>query len=195
MDSHYYTHTDQQLLELLNTGDQSAFAEIYRRYFDLLFIHADTRLQDKDQASDTVQDVFIRLWEKRVNLTISTSLSGYLYRAVRNQIFDTIKHEKVADKYIDSFYAASQHSPLFADHLIREKQFAQMIEDEIAALPKRMREVFELRRNENLSNKEIARRMDITESTVADQMKKALKTLRIRIGLLLIFATLIDKNL
>lgn len=191
----YQAYTDQQLLDLLNSGDQPAFAEIYSRYFDLLFIHADTKLQDKDQASDTVQDVFVRLWEKRGNLLINTSLSAYLYRAVRNQIFDNLKHQKVADKYIDSFYASSQYSQVFADHLIREKQFARMIEDEIAALPPRMREVFELRRTQNLSNKEIAARMEITESTVADQMKKALKTLRVRIGLLLFLASLIDKNL
>jgi len=70
-----------------------------------------------------------------------------------------------------------------------------MIQAEIDALPPRMRQVFELRRNENLSNKEVGLRLGISELTAADQMKKAMKQLKTRIGLILIIACIMDNCL
>jgi RNA polymerase sigma-70 factor (ECF subfamily) len=188
-------YTDQELFVLLQQGQQIAFAEIYNRYNALLFIHADNKLRDKDEAMDVVQDVLAKLWEKRNELDVTVNLAGYLYTAVRNKIFDLIKHKKVISGYMESFFAPEANREEYADHLIRERQFAALIAAEIEALPPRMREVFELRRLENLSNKEVARRLNITESTAADYMKKAMKILKPRIGLILILASMINNRL
>jgi RNA polymerase sigma-70 factor (ECF subfamily) len=187
------TYNDQQLLDLLKNGDEAAFTEIYDRYSALLLIHADNKLHDEDEARDVVQDVFVRLWEKRDQINVSSNLSGYLYSTVRNQIFNMIKHQKVISTYTKGLLDANTNNQIYADHLIREKQFAAMIEAEIAALPPRMRQVFELRRLENLSNKEVAAKLGVTELTATDQMKKAMKILRIRIGLMIIIASIIRK--
>jgi RNA polymerase sigma-70 factor (family 1) len=189
----YSAYTDQELLVFLKEGRQAAFTEIYDRYHALLFIHADQKLRDEDEARDVVQDAFVKLWEKRGELKISSNLSGYLYMVVRNQIFDFIKHRKVITSYADGFYEAAADTEVFADHLIREKQFAAMISAEIQSLPPRMREVFELRRMEDLSNREVALRLGITELTAADQMKKAMRILKTRIGLILVVASFLDK--
>lgn len=186
-------YNDQQLLDLLKKGDEAAFTEIYDRYSALLLIHADNKLHDEDEARDVVQDVFVRLWEKRDQINVSSNLSGYLYNTVRNQIFNMIKHQKVISTYTKGLLDANTNNQIYADHLIREKQFAAMIEAEIAALPPRMRQVFELRRLESLSNKEVAAKLGITELTATDQMKKAMKILRIRIGLMIIIASVIRK--
>ncbi|HWW41301.1 sigma-70 family RNA polymerase sigma factor, partial [Pedobacter sp.] len=103
--------------------------------------------------------------------------------------------KKVISGYMESFFAPEVNREEYADHLIRERQFAALIAAEIEALPPRMREVFELRRLENLSNKEVARRLNITESTAADYMKKAMKILKPRIGLILILASMINNRL
>lgn len=184
----YDVYTDQQLADLLRSGDQAAFAQVYDRYHSLLYIHAMNKLQQEDEARDVVQEIFVRLWEKRMQINISGTLQGYLYRAVRNQIFDLIRHKKVTDEYTNHFLRTDTISVSLADHLIREKQLSAMIEAEIASLPSRMRQVFELRRFEDLSNKEVAERMGITENTVADQMRKAMKILRIKIGLIIVLA-------
>jgi RNA polymerase sigma-70 factor (family 1) len=187
----YKTYTDQRLLDILKNGDEAAFTEVYDRYSALLLIHADNKLDDEDEARDVVQDVFVRLWEKRDQITVYSNLSGYLYSAVRNQIFNMIKHRKVISTYTEGLLNANANNQIYADHLIREKEFASIIEAEIAALPPRMRVVFELRRMENLSNKEVAVKLGITELTVIDQMKKAMKVLRIKIGLIIIIALII----
>lgn len=184
----YSNYSDQDLMALLKLGDHTAYTEVFNRYNAPLYLHAFNKLRDEDEALDVVQEMFTKLWVKRALLDTENNLAGYLFKGVRNSIFDLIKHKKIVTAYEEAFsgFAANY---VMTDHLIREKQFAALIEREIAALPPRMREVFELRRKENLSNKEIAVRMNIAESTVADQMKKAIKILKMRIGLGLILVS------
>ena len=183
----FSAYTDQQLTVSLRKGDQRAFAEIYNRYHSLLFIHADSRLKNHDESGDIIQDVFAQLWEKREELNIE-NLVGYLYKSVRNRIFNLIKHKKVISGYLEWFSPPDIDKQEFADHLIRAKQLTEMIAAEINALPPRERQVFELRRFENLSNKEVASRLGITEATAAGYMKKAVKTLKPLIGFVIILA-------
>ena len=187
----YSTFSDQELARLLKSDDRLAFTEIFNRYSAPLFANAFNKLRNEDDAHDVVQDVLTKLWSRRSSIDPDNNLSGYLFAGVRNAFFDIIKHKKVIAAYEESFQSFDQQSYLITDYLIREKQFLELIEKEIASLPPRMREVFELRRKGNLSNKEIAARMQIAESTVADQMKKALKILRLKIGPILVLISLI----
>lgn len=184
----YGQFSDVELIAALKLGDRSAFAEIFDRYSDLLYVHAYNKLRHKEEAKDMVQDVFIKLWDKHRQLEIKSNLSGYLYVMVRNSIFSLISHKNVINNYSAAFCKFRLEGEAVTDHLIREKQLAKIIEAEIAALPPRMREVFELRRKEHLSNKQIALRLNISELTVSDQMKKALRQLRLRMGLVLAIA-------
>ena len=189
--TNYSTFSDQELARLLKYDDRLAFTEIFSRYSAPLFANAFNKLRNEDDAHDVVQDVLAKLWAKRSTIDPDNNLSGFLFTGVRNAFFDFIKHKKVITAYEESFQNFDQQNYLITDHLIREKQFLELIEREIAALPPRMREVFELRRNENLSNKEIAEKMQIAESTVADQMKKALKILRLKFGPIIVLISLI----
>ena len=178
-------------MDLLKSGDHAAFTEIFHRYSSLLYAHAYNKLRNETEARDVVQEIFVLLWAKREELDLKTNLPGYLYTAVRNNIFNILKHKKIISAYATAFSSINEHNEVITDHLVRSRQFAALIDAEIAALPPRMRKVFELRRIEHLSNREVASMLNITESTAADQMKKALRILRMRIGLILIFATLL----
>lgn len=178
----YAELSDQQLTHLLKSGDHDAFTEIFNRYNSLLYVHAYHKLKDGDAAKDVVQDVLSAIWIKRDQLDAGNNLGGYLYTALRNKIFDLLARQEVSNKHLQSLQQFLNHGSVIADHLVREKQLAAIIEREIAALPPRMREVFVLSRKEHLTYKEIAERLAISEETVKDQVKKALKILRPRIG-------------
>lgn len=184
----YSSFSDAELATSFREGDRLAFAEIFERYNDVLFSHAYNKLRNKEEARDIVQDVFVRFWNKREQIELKTNLSGYLYVMVRNSIFSLISHKNVVNYYATSFNQFRYEGEAITDHLVREKQLASIIEAEIAALPPRMREVFELSRKENLSNRQIAERLGLSEFTVADQIKKALRVLRLRIGMVLVIA-------
>jgi RNA polymerase sigma-70 factor (family 1) len=178
----YNSYTDQELAALLRQGDRTAFTEVYQRYWPLLFRHARKLLQADEGAKDVVQDVFISLWTAVVEFNEHTSLSAYLYTSTRNKILNTFRRNKVASTHLESLGNFIEQGTNVTDHLVREHMLAKQIEDEIENLPVRMREVFELKRKQNLSYKEIAAEMNISELTVKTQMNKAITILRGKFG-------------
>lgn len=180
---HQYTElSDEDLSRLSRSGDHDAFTEIFNRYNGLLYIHAYRKLKERELAKDIVQDVLSTLWIKRNQIDPSNNLGGYLYTSLRNKIFDLLSRQEVANRHVISLQKYLEQGSVLTDYPVREKQMAAIIEREIEALPSRMREVFVLSRKEHLSYKEIAEKMAISEETVKDQIKKALKVLRPRIG-------------
>ncbi|WP_442591263.1 RNA polymerase sigma factor [Pedobacter sp. AW31-3R] len=182
----YEKLTDDDLVFRLKNDDHLAFTEIFNRYSQLLYAHAYNKLRVESDVRDALQEMFMKFWDKRSSLEEGNNLSGYLFIALRNTIFNLIRNQARVNDYAVKFTKTNADSGIYADTLIREKQFSAMIEAEIGRLPPRMRAVFELRRKENLSNREVAARLGITESTSADQMKKAVRILRNKIGLLLL---------
>lgn len=176
MDS-YKGFSDVELVTLLKEGKQSAFAELYNRYKAALLLHAFRMLKDDEEARDLVQEMFAVLWAKRDQLIIKGRFDSYMYGALKNRILNLIAHKKVIEKYtlsLDGFVEAGEVS---GDELMIEKQLRKLIEDEVANLPPKMREIFELSRMEGLSHKQIALRLNISEHTVKSQVQNATKAL------------------
>lgn len=176
--------TDIELFALLKADDCDAFAEIYNRYKFILHNHAYKKTGNREEAKDLVQDLFSNLWTKRAIINLHSTLSGYLYTSLKNDILNLFAHQQVKGKYIVSMEAFSRTGTVLTDHLIRERQFSELIENEILALPAKMRKVFELSRKSHLNHKEIAAQLDISEKTVDRQISNALKILRTKLGLL-----------
>ncbi|HEV3411102.1 MAG TPA: RNA polymerase sigma-70 factor [Puia sp.] len=183
----YPSFPDTRLAALLKEGDQSAYTEIFERYKTILYKHAFRMLQDPDDANDVIQDIFLALWQKRDTLTIKTSLAAYLYHSLRNRIFDRIAHQKVIARYVNSIRDFVEAGQYVADEQNRAEELAAIIEKEIAALPRKMREVFELSRHEDLSYKEIGLKLNISDKTVKQQVYNAVKILRLKVNLLRLF--------
>lgn len=178
----YGSLSDQQLTPLIMQGDEAAFAEVYNRYKGSLFLHAFRMLQNTEEAQDAVQDVFAALWKKRDAITINTALNSYLFGSIRNRVLDIISHQKVISKYTGSLETFLDKGERLTDDKIREKELIEIIEKEIAALPPKMREVFELSRNFNYSHKEIAEKLNLFHKTVKKQVANAIKILRLKIN-------------
>jgi len=190
----YNKLSDAELSAFLKVGDHAAFTEIFNRYSALLYQHIFNKVRNAEEAQDLVQEIFSKIWARHAELELKTlNLIGYLYMVARNAVFDLLRHKIHVDAYAESFTKFKAQEVAETDFLIREKQFMAIIEEEIAALPSRMREIFELRRVDNLSNKEIAEKLELSEHTVKDQMKKAIRILKPKIGLILIMACLLEK--
>ncbi|NQX37619.1 RNA polymerase sigma-70 factor, Bacteroides expansion family 1 [Pedobacter steynii] len=189
----YHSLTDFELTKLLISGDSDAFIEIYNRFQALMYVYACKITMDKEEAEDIVQEVFIYLWDKRTTVILRSSLSSYLYSAVRYKFFNLLDHQKVRKDYRLSFQNFLDQGEYITDNYIREKEFSQLIEKEIAALPDKMREIFELSRKQNLSRKEISEKLNVSEKTVKNQINNALKILRGKLGFFPFLLLLINK--
>jgi len=175
--------SDEELATLLKNGSVDAYTEIYNRFKGVLYMHAFNKMRNREDARDVVQEVFSILWNKREVIVFQTTLAGYLYASVRNKIINMIAHQDVASSYIASFQHYLGQESVKTDYLVREKQLKALIELEIAALPPKMRVVFELSRKANLSHKEVAEELQLSEKTVKKQVNNALKILRSKLGL------------
>jgi RNA polymerase sigma-70 factor (family 1) len=188
----YSTLSDDELTVLLKLGDRTAYTEIYHRFKFVLHNHAWNKTRNREEAQDTIQEVFTMLWAKRETLGLQINLAGYLYTSVRNHILNQIARSGLQTKYITSI-KNFQSSNLSADYLARENQFKKIIDAEVAALPPRMREVFEMSRKEHLTHKEIAERLGTSEQTIKKQMTNTLKVLRVKLGLLIYLLYFIER--
>jgi RNA polymerase sigma-70 factor (family 1) len=179
--ANYNLYTDDELFLLLKERNHRAYAMIYERYWGMLFRYARRILQNDEESRDVVQDVFVMLWSKAETLEIQVSLSCFLYASTRNSILKLFQRGKVKANYLSSLEKFIEQNDT-ADHLVRNRELARRIEQEVAMLPPKMRAVFELSRRSHLSHREIATRMEISDKTVKKQMANALKILRLRLG-------------
>lgn len=174
----YIKLTDNELFELVMQSDELAFTVIYQRYYASLYLHALKMLNDKDGAQDVVQELFAKLWDKRNELVFSTSLAAYLFTSVRNKVLDLFARDKIIAKYQRSLQDFIEKGEFVTDSQVRERELALEIEKGIAALPPKMREVFELSRMGHLSYSAIATKLDLSEHTVRKHITRAIKKLR-----------------
>ncbi len=178
----YTERPDTELVLLLNKGNKEAFTELYNRYWTVLFLHARKMLKDDEEAKDVVQELFVHLWNKAGTLDLNNSISAYLYKAVRNKVYNLIAHKRVINDYQQSLISFLEEGELITEELVREKELALIIEQEIQLLPPKMREVYELSRRQHLSYKEIGAKMGISDHTVKRQVSNALSILRAKLG-------------
>lgn len=176
----YRDFKDEELTVLLKQGDQLAFTEIYNRYWAEMYYHTFRMLKDEDSSKDVVQDVFSTLWLKSSALNINIKLSGHLYISVRNKVLNLIAQDKVRNDYLSAVATFVTESTNEAS-LFDERQILEIVEAEIRNLPPKMREIFELSRKDNLSHKEIAERLNLSDQTVKKQVHNALKIIKNKI--------------
>lgn len=172
--------TDASLVQMLNEGSSAAFEEIYRRHWRYCYHIAFKVLQDEDACMDVLQDVFVWLWENK-NKVRPNSLKPYLGTAVKFKMLNVIRHKKVCETAVQHFKSAGT-SLSFIENSLEVKELKMMLTDFIEQLPPQAGKIFHLSRNEQLSNKEIAERLHISEKTVKNQIYISLKKLKSALG-------------
>jgi RNA polymerase sigma-70 factor, ECF subfamily len=156
--------------------DQSSFSENFKEYFVPLCQYAFTFCRDKDQSKEIVQDVFLKIWERRDEINIRGTVGVYLYQMVRNKSLNHIRDSKKLKFVSDDHQSALEHSE---EDLPSESPLVkEQISAAIDVLPDRCKEIFILKRIEGLSYKQISVRLGLSEKTIENQMGIALKKLK-----------------
>jgi RNA polymerase sigma-70 factor (family 1) len=174
--------SEDELLSLLREDNRAAFEEIYRRHWPALMDAAWKRLQDTQTAEELVQDVFISLYLRRLDLVIHTSLAGYLKSALKYKVLNEVRARLVRDQYSLKVIRSSANLADNPHEQLDARELEQIINDKVNELPEKCREVFILSRQEHLSHQHIADRLGISVSTVEKHIGKALRIVRTHIN-------------
>ncbi len=168
---------DQILISGLKNGDRSIFERIFRTYYPELCGFSLRYLADPLIAEEVVQDLFYKLWIRREELTVNTSLKSYLYKATVNHSLNYIRHREMQRKYVE--FVGFDVDEVSGGYMHQsDGELNDRVQKALLALPEKRREIFELSRFEGLKYHEIAEKLGINIKTVETQMTRALDFLR-----------------
>lgn len=171
------TLPDDALLHNLAAGDGAAFTELYKRYWTSLYDAAYKRIESRQEAEDIVQEVYIRLWQRRQEVVIK-DIGAWLHTAVRYGVLSRIARDKSS---LTGFYEPFKSVLLEADaadsHLIA-KELLEMIYAYADTLSARKKQIFLLFVKNKLSTREIAEELQISQKAVQNQLGTALHGLK-----------------
>jgi len=178
--------SDQKLLAEVRGGNRDAFKEIFLRYHEPVFGFTVSRIQDRDIASDIVQEAFVRAWKNRQSIKPKKPFFNYLATIASNLSKDHFRHQAVRQKHesqIESkLYPGTEN---VEDHQEKEHLQGKILEAIHTYLPDKCRNIFILSRIEGFSSKEIAEMMNLSVRTVENQLYRGLKILKKKLSRLL----------
>lgn len=164
----FTSYTLEELFLYVKDGDHGAFDELYGRTWEDLYIKTYSKLKIEDLAKDVVQEVFVDLWNKRTERKID-NVMAYLMQAVKFKVIDEFRKSKYKFVEIDNFIEQIRDSSDADDQLI-SKEFFSLLRQWTETLPRKRREIFRLKYEEDLSNKEIAEQLGVSVKTVQNQL-------------------------
>ena len=174
------------LFQQFKRGDSKALEELFHRTFPRLVDFASKITKDAQVAEDILQDVFIKVWEKKGEIE-SLNIEGYLFRMVRNQCLDYIRFVKVIGEKDIELNSIRKFEELYRIDFVRDEPYLliqeelkKQIEETIDSLPPRCREVFVLSKIEGLKNREIAEQLQINIKNVERHLARAAQTFKER---------------
>lgn len=162
----------------LRKSNEDAFSELFRQTYNPMLRYALRFTADEEAARDILQDVYIKLWNKRVELEADKSLKAYLYSMVRNRCYNYLRDHSRVEIGLDENPPADVSSQNKEAETRETETLKSRVNSWIEDLPVRQREAFELSRFEGLDHSEIAEIMDCSPRTVNNHIVSALNYLR-----------------
>jgi RNA polymerase sigma-70 factor, ECF subfamily len=154
---------------------ETEFNNLFNLYYEELCRIVFPVIKDTDVAQDVVQDVFVKMWTRRNELSIAVTYKAYLYKAVIFRALDYLRKQKHETQAKENLKVVHNQFYNNTDALIEEKELNQAINEGLDKMPENMRMIFNLSRFSSLKNREIAEQLNISIKTVESNMSKALK--------------------
>lgn len=165
---------DIELIKALKEGNILAFDQVYYKYSKKLFVFSLKFLKDKQEVEDLIQKVFTAIWERREYLNPEKSFEGYLFKIIRNEIYDIFKLRLIREHY----YNYILNDPASDPDDLEKKKMIERVFELANNLPEKRAKIFRMSKEEGLTYKEIAEQLNISENTVDTQIRHSLNYLR-----------------
>lgn len=168
------TPEEDQIWRSIQGKDRRVFEQYYKDHYKLFFLAAIRYLGDPRLAQETVNDVFVTLWEQADRVTIQSSLKAYLHRSVINRSLNLLDKNKRDRQQLE---LNSQAEEIAGTAEMETNELKLLLYQAIDQLPDQCRKVFRMSRFDGLKQQEIADRLEISIKTVKNHITHALQQL------------------
>ena len=169
---------DQQLMIKLKNQERAAFESVYNNYSKKLYYYALKFVKSPEIAEDIMHDVFVKLWEHATMLNPEASLQAYLYKMTRNSLLNLIKRGNVEERIVEEIMNHAEQFTLNTEEQIQYRETLAQANKAIGELPPKRKQIFEMSRDKGMTHRQIALQLEITDSTVNNQLVKAIKSIK-----------------
>ncbi len=169
--------TEEDILKF-KQGDEKSFERVYDLYFNQLYLTAKKYLKDEEWAQDVIQEVFIKIWQKKELFNEKLPIENFLFVVMKNQILNTLRGKKREVLRLHKLEMATQENLHSTESVFRVNLFLSTFKKGILKLPPQKKHIFELHSFSGYTNKEIAHKLGISENTVKTQITRANKFLK-----------------
>ncbi len=164
------------LLESLKEGDNRAFEELYDSYKEPALRFCNSILKDIEESENVIQEVFIKIWNRRSTINPELNFTSYLFTIIKNRVFDHLKEVK-KNAFMKEKFWENVLEYKAADNEIQEERFAK-VKEAVDGLSEKRKEIIKLNYEEGKSYEEIATQLSISKNTVKNQLVKAKQVIR-----------------
>jgi RNA polymerase sigma-70 factor (family 1) len=173
-----FPENERIIVERLREGGLEAFEIIYNYYFELLFLFSKKYLRNDAEAEELIQQVFLKIWEKRESINPGLSFKAFIFKIVLNDIYNHIRKKRYENITSNIYLESVPNYTESTQELIFYRNLKEKLDKLIKNLPPKRREIFMLSRKRGLSNNDIADALDLSVRTVENQLHRALNYLK-----------------
>ncbi|MCW0481601.1 RNA polymerase sigma-70 factor [Gaoshiqia sediminis] len=171
------SHKNQDSILHLKEGSSEAFRELFDAYGPRIHRFSMGYLHNSFEAEEIVQEVFLKIWKVREELSETKSLESFIFTIAKNAILNTIRKSKYEEVYF-AYTKLHPQKDVLLDEELDFNELERAYRLSVEKLSPKRKEVFLLSREKNLTNAEIAQQLGVSVKTVENQMTSALSEIR-----------------
>jgi RNA polymerase sigma-70 factor (family 1) len=170
--------SDARLTFLIKTGVKSAFQELFERYAPRIYSFSFSYLKNAQDSEELVQDVFLKIWEKRDSLDKTKNTKAFIFKVAVNTIYDFIRRKNIESAYQEFAAANFEQQPDSTWHQVIFDEMIVNLDILVKQMPAERQKIFRLSREEGMTNDEIASKLNLSKRTVENQLYRAIAFLK-----------------
>ncbi len=172
------TKIDRKIIQAIKRGDTKSFEQLYWLYKDKLYFFTLRYTKSRELTEEIVQEVFIKIWSQREKLDHHLNFDHFIFKIAKHHLLNCIKSELTRQKYQHDAISLKPDYQENTEHTVIYQDLLKVANQAVNNLSERRKLIFRMNRNDGLTYREIAQKLDISVNTVEVQMCKALHTIR-----------------
>lgn len=170
-----------KILHELAKNNEEPLEELFNYYYPRLFNFSKSILKIEDGIDDSLQEVFVKIWQNRKNITSSATFNSYIFTITKNLLLNELRRQLNSENLKEQVKKLSVSPEYSLSEQIEYNDLKTKVDQIIGELPERQKEIFKLSRNEGLSHKEIAEKLGINTKTVEYHIGLAIRHIRLNL--------------